>query len=86
MLTSVTVGGMRTEHCKRAVFMSLTAVPGVLCAQVQLGAVTVEHDGPVTIEMLRDAIAIAGYTVMQGIEQRRTLPVVDSGEAGISSV
>ena len=75
--TTVEVEGMRTEHCKRAVFTALAAVPGIARAEVQLGVVTVEHDGTVTVAMLRDAIAVAGYAVTRGEERRRTLPVVD---------
>jgi copper chaperone CopZ len=75
MITLVTVGGMRTEHCKRAVFTSLAALDGITQADVQLGTVHVEHDGTVTIDQLRDAIAVAGYTVTQAAEQRRVLPI-----------
>ena len=77
MIITVTVARMITEHCKRAVFTSLAAVPGVTRAEVSLGTVTVEHDGTVTADRLREAIAIAGYTVTHSIEDRRTLPLVD---------
>jgi copper chaperone CopZ len=76
MITTVTVSGMITEHCKRAVFTSLSGVAGIIRADVQLGTVTVEHDGRVTIDQLREAIAVAGYTVTHGVEDRRTLPLV----------
>jgi copper chaperone CopZ len=67
---------MQTEHCKRAVFTSLSGIAGIIQADVQLGTVTVDHDGTVTIDMLRDAIAVAGYTVTHGADDRRTLPLV----------
>jgi len=76
MITTVTVSGMMSEHCKRAVFTSLAAVAGITRADVQLGTVTVEHDGQVTIDQLRAAIAVAGYTVVQGVEDRRSLPLM----------
>lgn len=75
VITLVTVEGMRTEHCKRAVFTSLAALDGITRADVQLGVVHVEHDGTVTVDQLRDAIAVAGYTVTQATEQRRVLPI-----------
>jgi copper chaperone CopZ len=67
---------MRGEHCKRAVFTALTPIAGIRAADVRLGAVTVEHDGSVTIDAISDAIAVAGYVVTNGAEDRRTLPVV----------
>ncbi len=76
MITTVTVNGMLTEHCKRAVFTSLAGIPGIHQADVQIGTVAVTHDGSVTIAQLTDAIAVAGYTVVHGVEDRRTLPVV----------
>jgi copper chaperone CopZ len=76
VMTLVAIDGMMTEHCKRAVFTSLAAVSGIVRADVHLGTVQVEHDGSVTIEQLRDAIAVAGYTVTQATEQRRVLPLI----------
>lgn len=75
MITIVEVDGMRTEHCKRAVFTALAAVEGITRADVQLGVVHVEHDGSVTVAQLRDAIAVAGYPVTGATEQRRALPI-----------
>ena len=67
---------MSCQHCVRAVFTALAAVEGITSAEVSLGAVEVEHDGRVTVEQLRDAIAVAGYTVVEGETNRRALPVV----------
>ena len=76
MRTTVTVAGMRSEHCKRAVFTALTPLPGIHTVEVELGSVVIEHDGAVTIEALRDAIDVAGYTVTGGSDDRRVLPVM----------
>ncbi len=76
MRTTVTVAGMRSEHCKRAVFTALTPLAGVNWADVEIGTVTVEHDGAVTLDALRDAIAVSGYTVTGGSEDRRVLPLL----------
>jgi copper chaperone len=75
MITRVRVDGMTCQHCVRAVFTALTAVEGITRADVGLGAVDVEHDGRVTIEQLRAAIAVAGYTVRDGDTNRRALPL-----------
>jgi copper chaperone len=76
MITRVRVAGMSCQHCVRAVFTALAAVDGIARAEVSIGAVEVEHDGRVTVEQLRDAIAVAGYAVVDGETNRRTLRVV----------
>ena len=51
-------------------------VEGISRADVSIGAIEVEHDGRVTVAQLRDAIAVAGYTLSDGETNRRSLPVV----------
>lgn len=75
MITRATVEGMSCQHCVRAVFTSLAALEGVSRAEVSIGAVEVEHDGRVTVDSLRDAVAVAGYRVVAGNEDRRRLPI-----------
>jgi copper chaperone CopZ len=67
---------MTCQHCVRAVFTALAAVEGIARADVSIGLVEVEHDGRVTVEQLRDAIAVAGYAVVDGETNRRVLRVV----------
>ena len=74
-ITRARVGGMTCQHCVRAVFTALAAVEGIRRADVSIGAIEVEHDGSVTIERLRDAIAVAGYTVGAAATDRRRLPI-----------
>lgn len=76
MITRARVDGMTCQHCVRAVFTALTAVEGITRADVSIGAIQVEHDGRVTTEQLRDAIAVAGYTVREGETNRRSLPLI----------
>jgi copper chaperone CopZ len=78
MITIVTIAGMRGEHCKRAVFMALTPVAGIRSAEVSLGRVTIDHDGSVTEEELREAISVTGYVIADVAHERRVLPLVDS--------
>ena len=75
MRTRLRIHGMSTPHCIRAVFTALTPVEGIASADVVLGSVEVEHDGRATAEALREAIAVAGYEVVEVIEERRRLPV-----------
>jgi copper chaperone CopZ len=75
MTTTVSVSGMTCAHCVRAVFTSLAGVPGIERADVTIGQAVIEHDGTVTPEQIRDAIAVAGYTVGETKDNRRTLPL-----------
>jgi copper chaperone CopZ len=75
MITRARVAGMTCQHCIRAVFTSLTGVEGITRADVSLGAVEVEHDGRVTVDQLREAIAVAGYEVIDATMDRRRLPI-----------
>ncbi|HXT18694.1 MAG TPA: cation transporter [Gemmatimonadaceae bacterium] len=76
MITRARVEGMSCQHCVRAVFTALTALEGISRADVSIGAIEVEHDGRVTVDQLREAVAVAGYTVVAGKTDRRVLPVV----------
>jgi copper chaperone CopZ len=73
MITSLTIQGMRSVHCTRAVFTALTAVEGIASADVRIGHATIEHDGRANAESLREAIHAAGYEVVEVIENRRRL-------------
>lgn len=57
------VEGMSCEHCKRAVESALLDLPGVVAvsADVNLGVVTVETSGTVTVDMIQSAVSEAGY-------------------------
>ena len=67
---------MTCQHCVNAVFTALTPVDGILSAHVEIGSVVVDHDGRATVEVLREAIAVAGYDAALAAEERRTLPVL----------
>jgi copper chaperone CopZ len=75
MTTTVSISGMTCAHCVRAVFTSLAGVPGIERADVTIGQAVIEHDGTVTAEQIRDAIAVAGYTVGDTRDDRRSLPL-----------
>jgi copper chaperone CopZ len=75
MITRARVEGMSCQHCVRAVFTSLAGVRGITRADVSIGAIEIEHDGTVTIEALRDAVAVAGYAIGEAVLDRRRLPM-----------
>ena len=75
MQTTVSISGMSCSHCVRAVFTALAGVPGIERADVSIGRAVIDHDGTVTPEAIRDAIAIAGYEVADVTQNKRTLPL-----------
>jgi len=75
MITRLTIAGMTSPHCVRAVFTSLTPVAGIVTAEVTLGMAVIEHDRSTTIEALREAIGVSGYEVVAA-ETVRTLPLL----------
>ena len=75
MITRARIDGMTCQHCVRAVFTALAALEGIARAEVSIGSVEIEHDGRVTDEQLREAIAVAGYEVRAANTNRRRLPL-----------
>lgn len=63
MRTVLDVAGMTSRYAIRAVETALGGLPGVTGMNVTLGQVTVDHDDTVTVEMLREAISVAGFEV-----------------------
>jgi copper chaperone CopZ len=77
MITRVRIEGMSCQHCVRAVFTALAAVEGISRADVGIGVAEVEHDGSVTVDALRDAVAVAGHAVAgEDTAARRRLPLL----------
>lgn len=75
MQTTATINGMTCAHCVRAVFTSLAGVKGIDRADVSIGRAVIEHDGTVTHEQIRDAVAVAGYEVTDFSTNTRSLPL-----------
>ena len=75
MTTTVLINVMSCVHCVRAVFTSLAGVEGIERADVSIGRAIIEHDGNVTPDQIREAIATAGYEVEGFTDDRRSLPL-----------
>jgi copper chaperone CopZ len=75
-ITHLTISGMTSVHATRAVFTALAGVVGVTRADVRRGIASVEHDGSVTLDQLRDAVALVDLVVTTATEERRVLPVL----------
>lgn len=82
MRTTATIPTMRSEYAKQAVFTALTPLEGIvrveLAARADGGTLVLEHDGRVTADALRGAVAVAGYEVAQVDEDRRALTLVST--------
>lgn len=74
MVTTLKISGMTCAHCTRAVFTALSGVEGISRADVKVGTAVIEHDGSVTVDTLKSAVATAGYSVVVADENRRVLP------------
>jgi copper chaperone len=63
--STYTVVGMTCGHCVQAVTTELTKVPGVHGVEIELttGEVSVDSDGPVSIDAVRAAVDEAGYAL-----------------------
>ena len=75
MQTTVSIQGMSSAHAVRAVFTALAGVSGIDRADVSLGKAIIDHDGSVTVDAIREAVAVAGYEMGDATENRRTLPI-----------
>lgn len=73
MMTTVTIAGMRSVHCTRAVFTALASVEGIAIAEVSMGRAVIAHDGRATPDRIREAVALAGYEATAVTEDRRRL-------------
>jgi copper chaperone CopZ len=62
-------------HAVRAIYTALQGVEGIVRAEVSRGGATIEHDGRATVDRLREAIASAGYEVVEIVEEKRRLAV-----------
>ena len=75
MTTILTITGMRSVHCTRAVYTALGSVAGVTAAEVTMGRAVVEHDAHATPEAMGAAVGLVGYVVV-GAERWRGLPTL----------
>ncbi|HEX4935890.1 MAG TPA: heavy metal-associated domain-containing protein [Gemmatimonadaceae bacterium] len=80
MVTTVTIDGMRSVHCARAVHTSLARIPGIAAADVVIGRATLEHDAALDPPALAAAIEAVGYSVRSIATDRRRLPLHTPGD------
>lgn len=63
--TQLTVSGMTCDHCVRHVTKAITKVSGVHSVNVKLseGIAVIESDASLDLQVVRDAVVAAGYSV-----------------------
>lgn len=63
--TQLTVSGMTCDHCVRHVTEAITKVSGVHSVNVKLseGIAVIESDASLDLQVVRDAVVAAGYSV-----------------------
>lgn len=76
MRFEVLIDGMLAVHAKHAVFMALTAVEGIVSAEVELGRAELTHDGRADEAAIRAAVESAGFAVRAVRVLPRTLPTL----------
>jgi copper ion binding protein len=66
MKTALKIEGMSCEHCVKHVKEALEGIEGVKSAKVNLkkNSADVNHDEKVTLTMMEEAVAEAGYKVV----------------------
>jgi len=63
---TVTVEGMSCGHCKNAVEKAVKGLPGVLAAEVDLAAKSLQVDfdpAKTSLQDIKDVVEDAGYTI-----------------------
>lgn len=74
MLIRARLAGTPSPRMDQAAFTALTPIEGIVQVQIGHGTLAIAHDGRVTVEQLREALAVAGLEIADVEEDRRTLP------------
>jgi hypothetical protein len=72
----VQIEGLLSVHAVRAVWTALSAVPGVLQAEVSMRGVVLEADGPIERDVLADCLAMAGVRLVDMTVEKGHLPLL----------
>lgn len=75
MITTLSIDGMRSVHCARAVYTALAGVAGIERAEVSIGRAIVEHAGALDEAGVAEAVKGVGYVLRAVVTERRRLPV-----------
>lgn len=69
---------MHAVYASRALQMALTDAPGVTHVDVRIGEAVIVHDGRLTEATVRNAVQLAGLSIVSLSEdRRRRLPLLE---------
>jgi copper chaperone CopZ len=63
---SYSVEGMTCDHCRLSVIEEISEIDGVASVEVDLETGRADIEGSFTDEQIRDAVAEAGYRLVEG--------------------
>lgn len=72
----VQIDGLLSVHAVRAVWTALTAVPGVLGAEVSMRGAILDTEGPIDRQALEESLAMAGVRLVGLTVEKGQLPVL----------
>jgi len=72
----VQIDGLLSVHAVRAVWTALSAVPGVVQAEVTLRGAVLDTEGPLDRQVLADSLALAGVQLVDMTVEKGHLPLL----------
>ncbi len=72
----VQIDGLLSVHAVRAVWTALSAVPGVVQAEVTMRGAGLDSEGPLDRQVLADSLALAGVQLVDMTVEKGHLPLL----------
>ncbi len=72
----VQIDGLLSVHAVRAVWTALSAVPGVVQAEVSMRGAVLDTEGPLDRQVLADSLALAGVQLVDMTVEKGHLPLL----------
>lgn len=72
----VQIEGLLSVHAVRAVWTALSAVPGVVQAEVTMRGAVLDTDGPLDRAVLAESLALAGVQLVEMTVEKGHLPLL----------
>lgn len=72
----VQIDGLLSVHAARAVWTALTAVPGVLRAEVTMRGAVLDTEAPLDRQLLADCLELAGVQLVGMTVEKGHLPLL----------
>lgn len=72
----VQIEGLLSVHAVRAVWTALSAVPGVITAEVSMRGAVLDIEGPLDEPVLAESLAMAGVRLLGTTVEKGQLPLL----------